>query len=74
MFLNNQEVRAHIDENYEFFSSTMRNVYRATDVMFPEEYEVEEARSFSRKMLEKITSKDAGFGSMGQKKMVIMSN
>ncbi|XWS15704.1 hypothetical protein CRYUN_Cryun34aG0024700 [Craigia yunnanensis] len=75
-FLNNQQVQAHIEENYEYFSSTMLNVYRATDLMFPGEYEVEEARSFSRKVLEKVTllkgTKDnkENFRSMGLKKMM----
>ena len=77
-FLNNQQVRAHIEENYEYFSNTMLNIYRATDLMFPGEYEVEEARSFSRKVLEKVTSlkgtKDnkENFISMGLQKMVII--
>ncbi|XP_021294504.1 (E,E)-geranyllinalool synthase [Herrania umbratica] len=56
-FLNNQEVLDHIGKNYEYFSSVMLNVYRATDLMFPGEYELEEARSFSRKVLEKVASK-----------------
>ncbi|KAK6283746.1 hypothetical protein POUND7_002698 [Theobroma cacao] len=53
-FLKNQEVRARIEKDYEYFSSAMLNVYRATDFMFPGEYELEEARSFSRKVLEKV--------------------
>ncbi|XP_022724392.1 (E,E)-geranyllinalool synthase-like [Durio zibethinus] len=69
-FLNNQEVRAHIEENYEHFSTTMLNVYRATDLMFPGENELQEARSFSRNMLEKVTSKDTRFRSVGLKKMM----
>ncbi|KAK6268819.1 hypothetical protein QUC31_012979 [Theobroma cacao] len=56
-FLNNQEVLDHIGKNNEYFSSVMLNVYRATDLMFPGEYELEEARSFSRKVLEKVASK-----------------
>ncbi|OMO76497.1 hypothetical protein CCACVL1_15623 [Corchorus capsularis] len=59
-FLNNEEVRNHIEKNYEYFSSVMLNVYKATDLMFPEEYELEEARSFSRKLLEKVVSKESG--------------
>ena len=38
----------------------MLNVYRATDLMFPGEYELEEARSFSRKVLEKVVPKEIG--------------
>ncbi|XP_022715921.1 (E,E)-geranyllinalool synthase-like [Durio zibethinus] len=69
-FLNNQEVRAHIEENYEYLSSTMLNVYRATDLTFPGEYELEEARSFSRKVLEKVTLKATSFRSMGLNQMM----
>lgn len=35
----------------------MLNVYRATDLMFAEEYELQVARSFARKSLEKTMSK-----------------
>ncbi|XVE87985.1 hypothetical protein DITRI_Ditri19aG0032000 [Diplodiscus trichospermus] len=69
-FLNNQEVKSHIEENYEYLSTTMLNVYRATDLMFPGEYELQEARLFSRKVLEKVTSIDTGFRSIGLKKMM----
>ncbi|XVF25854.1 hypothetical protein REPUB_Repub13aG0249900 [Reevesia pubescens] len=59
-FLNDQEILYHIEKNHEIFSSVMLNVYRATDLMFPGEYELEEARSFSRKILEKIVPKGNG--------------
>ncbi|XVF40546.1 hypothetical protein PTKIN_Ptkin01aG0122600 [Pterospermum kingtungense] len=59
-FLNNQEIQDHIEKNHEFFSSVMLNVYRASDLMFPGEYELEEARSFSRKLLEKVVAKGTG--------------
>ncbi|MBA0836701.1 hypothetical protein Goarm_008896, partial [Gossypium armourianum] len=68
-FLNNQEVRAQIEENQGYFTISMLNVYRATDLMFPGENEVEEARSFSRKVLEKITLKDSSLASTGLNKM-----
>ncbi|GLT77211.1 hypothetical protein SLA2020_488190 [Shorea laevis] len=55
-FLNEKKFQDHIEKNYEFFSSVMLNVHRATDLMFPGEYELEEARSFSRKLLEKSVS------------------
>ncbi|KAH7568961.1 hypothetical protein JRO89_XS06G0080700 [Xanthoceras sorbifolium] len=55
-FLNNQEIQDQIENDPEYFSAVMLNVYRATDVMFPEEYEVQEARSLARKSLEKIIS------------------
>ncbi|MBA0691370.1 hypothetical protein Goari_008999, partial [Gossypium aridum] len=69
-FLNNQEVRAQIEENQGYFTISMLNVYRATDLMFPGENEVEEARSFCRKVLEKITLKDSSLASTGLNKMV----
>ncbi|GMN50864.1 hypothetical protein TIFTF001_020016 [Ficus carica] len=50
-FLNNEEVRDLIEDNYEYFSDVMLNVYRATDLMFPKEFELQEARTFSRKLL-----------------------
>lgn len=59
-FLNDDEIVERIEKNQEFFSSVMLNVYRATDVMFSGEYELEEARSFSRKVLEKVVSKGTG--------------
>ena len=34
----------------------MLNVYRATDLMFSGEYELQEARSFSKKLLDKTVS------------------
>ncbi|KAJ9168896.1 hypothetical protein P3X46_020375 [Hevea brasiliensis] len=46
-------IQDHIKNNQEFFSSVMLNVHMATDLMFPVEYELEEAQSFSRKLLEK---------------------
>ncbi|KAH9796845.1 (E,E)-geranyllinalool synthase [Citrus sinensis] len=52
-FLNNPEILDEIEKNPEYFSSVMLNVYRATDLMFAEEYELQEARSFARKSLEK---------------------
>lgn len=38
----------------------MLNVYRATDLMFAEEYELQEARSFARKSLEKTMATGNG--------------
>ncbi|KAG8634467.1 hypothetical protein MANES_17G041800v8 [Manihot esculenta] len=57
-FLLDEEIQAHIQNNQEFFSSVMLNVHRATDLMFPGEYELEEAKSFSRNLLEKCITKD----------------
>ncbi|XP_038997000.1 (E,E)-geranyllinalool synthase-like [Hibiscus syriacus] len=69
-FMNNEKVRAHIEENHEYLSISMLNVYRATDLKFPGEDKLEEARSFSRKVLEKIALKDTSFGCTGLKKMM----
>ncbi|XP_059660704.1 (E,E)-geranyllinalool synthase-like [Cornus florida] len=55
-FLLHEDFVAHLEENFEVFTSAMYNVYRATDLMFSGEYELEEARSFSRKLLEKSMS------------------
>ncbi|XP_059635113.1 (E,E)-geranyllinalool synthase-like [Cornus florida] len=55
-FLLHEDFVAHIEENFQVFTSAMYNVYRATDLMFSGEYELEEARSFSRKLLEKSMS------------------
>ncbi|KAJ4825220.1 hypothetical protein Tsubulata_047996 [Turnera subulata] len=51
-FLNDEGMLQCIEENHEYFSSVMLNVYRATDLMFPGENELEEARSFSKKSLQ----------------------
>ncbi|GKV18640.1 hypothetical protein SLEP1_g28989 [Rubroshorea leprosula] len=55
-FSNDEKVQDHIEKNFEFFSSVMLNIHRATDLIFPGEYELEKARSFSRKLLEKYVS------------------
>ncbi|XP_050230103.1 (E,E)-geranyllinalool synthase-like [Mercurialis annua] len=52
-FLHDEGIKDHIQKNCEFFSSVMLNVHKATDLMFPGEYEVEEAKLFSRNLLEK---------------------
>ena len=55
-FLLEEEVQDQIESSHEYFSSAILNVYRATDLMFPGDHELEEARSFSRKLLEKTIS------------------
>lgn len=52
-FLKHEDIQVHLEENHEYFTSVLYNVYRATDLMFPGENELEEARSFSRKLLQK---------------------
>jgi hypothetical protein len=55
-FLQHGDMRDQIENNNEYFSSAMLNVYRATDLMFSGEYELQEARSFSKKLLDKTVS------------------
>ncbi|KAK3015532.1 hypothetical protein RJ639_006663 [Escallonia herrerae] len=52
-FLNREDILDHLEQNCEHFRSLIYNVYRATDVIFAGEYELEEARMFSKKLLEK---------------------
>ncbi|KAI8001080.1 (E,E)-geranyllinalool synthase [Camellia lanceoleosa] len=52
-FVHHEDILAHIENNSGHFMSAMFNVYRATDLTFSGEYELGEARSFSRKLLEK---------------------
>ncbi|XP_043700053.1 S-linalool synthase [Telopea speciosissima] len=52
-FLRHNDIQIHIEDNYEHFMSCIISIYRATEVRFAGEYELEEARSFSRKLLEK---------------------
>nr|AIL54749.1 putative geranyllinalool synthase [Petunia integrifolia subsp. inflata] len=51
-FLHHPDIKAYIEKNRERFVAVMYNVYRATDVMFLGESEMEEARSYSRELLE----------------------
>nr|QWQ79581.1 TPS23 [Juglans sigillata] len=55
-FLNHEDIRVQIENNHEYFSSALLNVYRATDLMFSGEDDLQEARSFSKQILEKILS------------------
>ncbi|KAL5579366.1 hypothetical protein UlMin_011808, partial [Ulmus minor] len=59
-FLYDEKIKNVIENNHEHFCSVMYNVLRATDVTFKEEYELQEAKSFSRKMLEKSILMGAG--------------
>ncbi|KAE9591757.1 putative alpha-farnesene synthase [Lupinus albus] len=55
-FLYDDKIRDQIEKDYEEFSSAILHVYRASNLGFREEYELDEARSFSRKFLEKFIS------------------
>ncbi|CAI8591199.1 unnamed protein product [Vicia faba] len=59
-FLNHEELKAEIERDYEHFSNAMLHVFRASNLMFCGEYELEEARTFSRKILEKTVSTGKG--------------
>ncbi|CAA3004762.1 (E,E)-geranyllinalool synthase, partial [Olea europaea subsp. europaea] len=48
----NPEILKHMEENYEQLITVMYSVYTASDLSFPGEYELEEARKFAKRMLE----------------------
>ncbi|KAF7844906.1 (E,E)-geranyllinalool synthase [Senna tora] len=55
-FLRDENIRGDMEKHPEYFASSMLNVYRASNLMFSGEFQVEEANSFSRKLLHKILS------------------
>lgn len=55
-FLQDIGMLDYMEKNCERLTSVLYTVYRATDLAFTGEYELEEARSFSEKLLEKATS------------------
>ncbi|CAK8530502.1 unnamed protein product [Lathyrus sativus] len=59
-FLNYKEIKDEIENNFEHFSSAMLRVFIASNLMFCGEYELEDARTFSRKILQKIVSTGKG--------------
>ncbi|KAI4296669.1 hypothetical protein L6164_036610 [Bauhinia variegata] len=59
-FLHDEEVLAQIENNSEYFTSAMIEVHGASNLMFCGEYELEEVRYFSRKLLEKTVSTTRG--------------
>lgn len=50
-FLHQPQIRDYIEKNQEHFTYVMYNIYRATDLMFKGESELEEARTFARNFL-----------------------
>ncbi|KAF7119419.1 hypothetical protein RHSIM_Rhsim13G0176400 [Rhododendron simsii] len=52
-FLYDEDIRVHVERNFEYFIGALYNVYRAAELMFSGEYEAEEAKLFSTKLLEK---------------------
>ncbi|KAK6917508.1 Terpene synthase, N-terminal domain [Dillenia turbinata] len=59
-FLQDKDIVMHIERSCIDFLSTMYCVYRATDIIFSGEDELEKARSFSRKILERAISLGTG--------------
>ncbi|XP_054801413.1 (E,E)-geranyllinalool synthase-like [Prosopis cineraria] len=57
-FIRDKEIRGYVEKHPQCFTSALINVYGATNVMFCGEYQLEEARSFVGKLLEKMTSGD----------------
>ncbi|KAM6550262.1 hypothetical protein CsatB_000070 [Cannabis sativa] len=55
-FMKNEKIKNCIESNYESFLVTTLNLYRATDFAFHGEHELDELRTFSRKLLEKSIS------------------
>ncbi|XP_024984527.1 S-linalool synthase-like [Cynara cardunculus var. scolymus] len=55
-FLYDEEILDHLENNCGRFTSLLYTVYKATDLIFFGENEAEEARSFSMKMLQKIST------------------
>ncbi|KAL6992615.1 geranyllinalool synthase [Sarracenia purpurea var. burkii] len=51
--MHREDILAHMENNSENYTSAMISLYRATDVMFSGEYELKEARSISKKLLQK---------------------
>ncbi|KAG8391624.1 hypothetical protein BUALT_Bualt01G0206700 [Buddleja alternifolia] len=58
-FLHEADVLVYMEENYEQFISAMYSVYRATDLLFPGENELEEARTFATKILQKSKTRNS---------------
>ncbi|KAF7847693.1 hypothetical protein BT93_L2717 [Corymbia citriodora subsp. variegata] len=72
-FLDSEEVRDHIEKHYEFFSSVLLHIYRASTLMLPDEHQLEKARTFSKRFLEKITSggtRDDSIISLSHRRMI----
>ncbi|XP_040369540.1 S-linalool synthase [Rosa chinensis] len=55
-FLQDEDILVHIEEHHETFLSAMYNVFRASDLTFAGESQLEDARLFSTRILEKETT------------------
>lgn len=61
-FLKDEEIKKCMESNYEYLFVSLFNLYRATDLAFQGEFELDEVRGFSRKLLEKSFSIGADDG------------
>ncbi|XP_027338125.1 (E,E)-geranyllinalool synthase-like [Abrus precatorius] len=59
-FLRHDEIRAQVEKDYEHFSSALLHVFRASNLMFCGEHELEEAKTFSKRLIEKIIYTENG--------------
>ncbi|CAA7015168.1 unnamed protein product [Microthlaspi erraticum] len=57
-FMNDIETRNHLERNLDSSVPVILSVYRATDLMFPGEHDLEDAREYTRKLLERSRSID----------------
>ncbi|CAL5183397.1 unnamed protein product [Lathyrus oleraceus] len=60
LLLNHRDIKVEIENNSEHFSSAMLHVFRASNLSFCGEYELDEARTFSRNILKKVVSTGKG--------------
>ncbi|KAK9924707.1 hypothetical protein M0R45_033061 [Rubus argutus] len=58
-FLQDEDMVVHIQEHHEMFLSAMYNIYRASDLTFPGESQLKDARVFSTRILERETIKNS---------------
>ncbi|XP_047323890.1 S-linalool synthase-like [Impatiens glandulifera] len=55
-FVYNQDILSHVERNYEQYMSVLYNIYRSSDLVFPEEHQLEKAKSYSIRLLKKSVS------------------
>ena len=52
-FLDDEEIRTRVEKEPEHFSTTMLSMYRASNLIFCGENELEDVKSFTRDLLKK---------------------
>nr|AMT81306.1 linalool synthase [Lilium sp. BT-2016] len=55
-FLHNDEILAHMEGRYVHYLGSIYELYKASDLMFPEEDDLNKAKAFSAKLLHKSLS------------------